>query len=113
MTTLDGTDKLTERDRELLTEVKKVVQSRLPGANVLLYGSVARGDRQEDSDYDVLVVTTGPLASVIEDEVDDSIYDLQLQHGVLIVATYRAQTDWDANPQMPFYQQIEQDAIRL
>ncbi len=113
MTTLGDTDKLTARDRELLGEVKRVVQERLPGAEVLLHGSVARGDRRDDSDYDVLVVTGEPLPSRGQDDVDGAIYDVQLKYGVLIVAGYRTQRDLDENPQMPYYREIERDAIRL
>jgi predicted nucleotidyltransferase len=36
--------------------IKTTVRSMLPDARVLLFGSMARGDANEDSDYDVLVI---------------------------------------------------------
>jgi len=42
--------------------IKETVQSFLPGARVLLFGSRARGQENQYSDYDVLVVTPDTLA---------------------------------------------------
>lgn len=36
--------------------IKTTVRSMLPDARVLLFGSMARGDANADSDYDVLVI---------------------------------------------------------
>jgi len=36
--------------------IKTTVHSVIPDARVLLFGSMARGDANEDSDYDVLVI---------------------------------------------------------
>lgn len=42
--------------------IKETVQSFIPGARVLLFGSRARGQENQYSDYDVLVVTPDTLA---------------------------------------------------
>ncbi len=36
--------------------IKSTVRAMLPDARVLLFGSMARGDANADSDYDVLVI---------------------------------------------------------
>lgn len=36
--------------------IKTTVRSVIPDARVLLFGSMARGDANKDSDYDVLVI---------------------------------------------------------
>lgn len=41
--------------------IKSTVRSMLPDARVLLFGSMARGDANTDSDYDVLVIIPNTL----------------------------------------------------
>ena len=38
-----------------------VIAAFLPGASVVLYGSVARGEQGPESDYDVLILVDAPL----------------------------------------------------
>jgi uncharacterized protein len=38
-------------------QIKSIVQSILPEAKVILFGSRARGDNNKDSDYDFLLIT--------------------------------------------------------
>ena len=43
--------------KSIQNTIKSTVHSLLPDARVLLFGSMARGDANADSDYDVLVIT--------------------------------------------------------
>jgi len=43
--------------------IRETVQSNLPGARVLLFGSRARGDFDRFSDYDLLVITQQTLTT--------------------------------------------------
>jgi predicted nucleotidyltransferase len=41
---------------EILTQIKSIVRSFFPEAEVILFGSRARGDNQMNSDYDLLII---------------------------------------------------------
>ncbi len=45
-----------------LQNIKSTVLAFLPDAQVMLFGSRARGDESEGSDYDVLVITKSSLS---------------------------------------------------
>ena len=45
------------KQNEETAKIKEIVESRLPGAKVVLFGSRARGDFDEKSDYDLLIIT--------------------------------------------------------
>ena len=70
-------------DREqLLNQIKDrlrdVYGDRLQG--VVLYGSEARGDAEEDSDMDLLVLLNGPVEFGKDLRTNiDALYDLQLE----------------------------------
>lgn len=115
MTTIDKADFLFPEDRELLAKVKNVIRRFLPTATVLLYGSVARGTKGRESDYDILVLTDEPLTSAEEDALDDAVYDVQLERGVVISTLCYSKAQWELPlfRGMPFRHEVEKDAIVL
>ena len=115
MKTIEETDRISAEDRRLLDEIKNVVQGFLPNTAVLLYGSVARGRRDADSDYDILVLADDPFPFDQQEAVRDALYDLQRSHGVLVSTIFRARSAWEI-PIMrasPFRKEVERDAILL
>jgi len=58
--------KLKEKDKEILKEIKRVImdvakEMEVEIDKIILFGSRARGDYREDSDWDILVVTKRKL----------------------------------------------------
>lgn len=65
---------------ELLREIKERLQS-LYGARfrgLVLYGSMARGEDNEDSDIDLLCLLDGPVGSREIIRINDATYTLRL-----------------------------------
>lgn len=73
--------------KEILSEFKKEI-SKLYGKRlkkVILYGSWARGDEDEDSDIDILVVLKGEVIPGKEiDRMIDIITEINLKYNLLI-----------------------------
>ncbi len=113
MKTMDQVPVISAQDKTFLREIKQVIHGFLPTAEVLLYGSTARGTRGPESDYDVLVLTDRPLSTKEEDPVRDAVYDLQVARSELISTFFYSKDFWDKHPAMPFHQEVDRDAIRL
>ncbi len=49
-------------NQSIQNTIKTTVRSVIPDARVLLFGSMARGDANRDSDYDVLVIIPSTMS---------------------------------------------------
>jgi uncharacterized protein len=54
--------------------------------DVILFGSQARGDSKEYSDYDVLIVIDKDYSGKDENQILDLCYDIDLKYNILIDA---------------------------
>jgi predicted nucleotidyltransferase len=104
---------ISRRDRGILIKLKETVHLLLPTAKVLLYGSVARGTQDEESDYDVLILTDAPLSTKEEDAVTDDIYNLELEQGIVISTLFYTKDFWAAPlaQVLPFHQRVQEDGV--
>ncbi|TSA44541.1 MAG: nucleotidyltransferase domain-containing protein [Deltaproteobacteria bacterium] len=106
---------ISQKDRRILIRLKEIVRRAIPTATILLYGSVARGSQDKESDYDVLILTDSPLSTKEEDAVTDAVYDLELEQGIVISTLFYTKGFWGAPlaQVMPFHQRVQEDAVVL
>ena len=104
---------ISGRDRDILIRLKEIVRVIIPTATVLLYGSVARGAQDEESDYDVLILTDAPLSTKEEDAVTDAVYDLELEQGIVVSTLFYTKNFWAAPlaQVLPFHQRVREDGV--
>ena len=107
--------KITIADKQLLAELKEIILGRVPDAELVLYGSAARGTREPDSDYDVLVLLKDPLSTEEQDAIGYAIYDLELARGVVISEVFVSRGEWEHGliAASPFRRNVESEAIRF
>jgi predicted nucleotidyltransferase len=102
-------------DVELLQRCKKAIREVAPDADVILYGSRARGDADEYSDYDILIIVNGPVNMSLKEDILSNVYPLELESGaVLTLITYSKQK-WDSllYRAMPFHKNVDRDGVLL
>lgn len=71
-------------DEQFLLAVKRSVHEIDPQAEIWLFGSRARGDAREDSDWDFLIFTQNDLSSGKRWVFSDHLTDLELESGKVI-----------------------------
>jgi len=85
---------LTSHERNVLTELLSQLRGQFSDhiAHAWLFGSKARGDSDEESDVDLLIVARDG-SDVLGEAVSEIAYDLSLEHGVLlcehVISAYR------------------------
>ena len=102
-------------DAELLRRCKLAISEVVGEADVILYGSRARGQAREDSDYDVVVVVDGPVDMALEDRVRAQVYPLELETGSVITLMVYSRDQWDSAlyRAMPFRRNVEREGVVL
>ncbi len=97
-----------------IEELRKIYGDHLQ--KIILYGSRARGDFRDDSDYDILVLTD--LEESLQKEYQKRLfymtYDFSLDHDVDIKPIAKEEKFfkyWAVN--YPFYRNIQQEGVVL
>jgi predicted nucleotidyltransferase len=115
MKKLSEATKISEKDKQLLLEVKEIVLRHVPDAQVLLYGSVARGTQTPESDYDLLILTPSKLSRDEEKSLRSDTYELELDKEVVFSVFTEWVEEWE-RPIMkvsPYYKNVNREAISI
>ena len=94
--------------------IRKNISETDPNAEVILYGSRARGDQRAGSDWDILVLTDYPASLKIERDFRNHLYELELQTGEVFSIFVYSKHDWNTKQMItPFFHNVSQEGIRL
>ena len=94
--------------------IRDSINSIDPKAEVILYGSRARGDERTDSDWDILILTDYSVNLQTEKKFRDKLYDLELETGEPFSVFAYSKNDWQTKQRItPFYQNVTQEGILL
>lgn len=90
--------------------IKERLGDRL--VRVVLFGSRARGDAQEDSDYDCLIVTR-EITREVKDVIDEAAGEALLQTGAVISAFPIAEHAADSSPFSPLLMSVRNEGVTI
>jgi predicted nucleotidyltransferase len=98
----------------ILAKVKESVKALDPEAQVILFGSRARGDARKDSDWDFLILTPNAVTLKVEQAFRHKLFELELEYGQAISTFVYSTTDWDGKHSVtPLYHNIKEEGIVL
>jgi predicted nucleotidyltransferase len=105
----------TMRRSTLLREVKKAVLAVDQSAEVILYGSRARGDARPDSDWDLLILVDGPADEDARRKIRHAVYEIEWDTGQVLSCTVHTRNEWDSEPLnfTPFRERVSQEGVRI
>ncbi|TWH49262.1 nucleotidyltransferase family protein [Sporomusa sp. KB1] len=104
--------------QELLNELIYRIQAKLDShiEKIILYGSCARGEAQEDSDIDImaLIRTDGHDLKKFREDLVDIAFDLSLKHDLDISILSQDLEEYKKwSPYIPFFQNVRNESIVL
>ena len=105
---------LLPSEKEALSSLKARLEEKHCLLDFRIYGSKARGTDVPESDVDVMIVLD-ESSPTIESEIDDIIFEINLQYDCLIVAVYYSREELEDGPfdESPLYKAIQREGVRL
>jgi len=102
---------MTEKEEHIIRLIHKRILEKDPAAEVILYGSHARGNPEKDSDWDILILLdSGKVDKIIEQSFRHHLFDLELEIGEPISVFVYSKKDWEDKYFItPFYKSIQRE----
>jgi len=94
--------------------IRSTIEAVDINAEVILYGSRARGDERIDSDWDILILTNYSVDLSQERKFRHKLYDLELETGEPFSVFVYSKTDWETKQRItPFFDNVTHEGLRL
>ena len=98
----------------VLFKIKSTIRQIDPEAEVILYGSRARGDERPDSDWDLLILVNTKADLDYESVFRHRLFDLELELEQSFSVTVHNKNQWRLKHWVtPLYQNITREGIRI
>jgi predicted nucleotidyltransferase len=106
---------MTEREIHITKMISSRIKQKDPRAEVILFGSHARGQANDESDWDILILIDKPKENrAVEEMYRDEMFHLELELGEPISTFVYSKNDWEKRfVYTPLYQNIKQEGIEL
>ena len=90
-----------------------MLRERFLVEQVVLFGSKARGQSDEESDIDLLVLTSQPLSWAEQSKMTEAVAPIQRDRGVIISLLIVADQDWTEGLYrvLPIHQEVNRDGV--
>jgi len=97
----------------LLSNIKTLVQSDYPSAEIILYGSRSRREENADSDWDILVIVEKDISEKEKIAINYKIFDVEIASGEVINAIIHTRKEWSSPllQAMPFYTNVMNEGV--
>jgi predicted nucleotidyltransferase len=98
----------------ILLRIKNLVREIDPTADVILYGSRARGDEHPESDWDLLILVNSQSDLDYEMFFRHKLYEIELELSEAFSVFVYNKNEWKSNHWMtPMYQNIAKEGLRI
>ena len=94
MNTLDNIS-IKDNEKKAVLEASAMLREAFPVKEVVLFGSKARGDDDEESDIDLLVLTSQPVSWNERKEINNALYEIQMKYDIIISTLITTVTEWN------------------
>lgn len=93
----------------------KILSSKYPNSEMILYGSRARNSANIESDIDLLILLPEEVKAEMRIDIHDMLYDIALSEDVVISVIVKSVSKWNQpiSQATPLYKSIQQEGIKV
>lgn len=106
---------VTEKEKAAIEEAKRLIMEKFPVVQVILFGSKARGDDDEESDIDLLLLTSRSLDWRERQCVGDVLFEIEMRYDVVIGFMAVPEGEWRHGlyTVLPIHDDVEREGMPL
>ncbi len=106
---------MTRREKHIFQMITRRIKELDAGAEVILYGSHARGQAKPESDWDILVLLNQENVTLqTEQKFRHHLLDLELEIEEPVSVMVRSKSEWNTNKKfIPIYKNIKAEGVKL
>jgi len=93
--------------------VKETIETVDEDARVILFGSRARGDFRQGSDWDFLILTRKAASWQFQDKIRELLYEVELKTGQVISSVIENEDVWLQYRASEFYENVTNEGIEI
>ena len=86
------------KQEDILSNIKSKVQEEIPDAKVYLFGSRVTGKIHDESDWDVLILTSKEVNRKLKHKIHDKLYPLSVEISSFINSVVVNDREWIESP---------------
>jgi predicted nucleotidyltransferase len=103
---------LSKKEKDLLRAIKEAVQRIMPNAEVVFFGSRARGEEALESDWDILILTDN-VTYELKDAIGAALYDIELEREIIINPLILEKREWTSGlfSRHPIHRNVEREGM--
>ncbi len=105
---------MNKNKKKILSKIKESVNAIDQEANIMLFGSQARNDEREDSDWDILIVTPHVVDKKYEQKFRHRLIEVELEYGIALSVFAQSEQEWHNKYNViPLFKSIKSEGIIL
>ena len=106
---------MNEKEQYIVSLIQSKIKKKNSKAEVILFGSHARGEAQIDSDWDILILLDSlHVTRQMEKEYREELFEVELEIGEPISTFVYSKQDWESRHSItPLYKSIKREGVLI